>query len=202
LNPVTAAIALSVSMAQAPPRPFAPYNCQADLGRIDGASIGWVNMSLNGARQPVGRELFIRTGAFDASWQLDAGPPSRSGAMDPLSYTLELPADTSFPVTVAVAGDGRPLWRGSFERPAGTVVHGPPTETFSSIVLVWGRGHPIRNIYGIRRLEISVRPARGGTIHIRAPLPDWTRVARRTRSALLEVERQRRAGRCGLAATP
>jgi len=195
-------IALGLTAAQAAPQELSPYNCQVGLGPIGGAVSAWVSMSLDVSNRPVRRDLLMRIEAFLLSWRLDAGPLSAPEAMEPLTYTLELPATTPFPVSVNVSGDGRRLWRGSFAQSAGVVGHYPPLERFSSIRLVWGRGYPISNIFGVRRLDISVRDARGATIRRRISLPDWNMVVRRLGPALLEAERQRQAGSCTLTAIP
>ena len=200
--PIASLIALALSATQVAPQRYSPYNCQADLGATEGGSIAWVNVSVDGHNRPVRRELVIRMPALDATWRLGAGSLSGPGAMDPARYTLELPADMMFPVAVEVRGDQRRLWSGSFAQSAGRVAHYPSGESLLSVVLDWGRGHPVSNIYGVRQLEITVRDSHGATIRQRVPLPDWNWVARRSRLALAQAERQRQAGRCTLSAIP
>jgi hypothetical protein len=196
------AVVAAFSAAQAPPVQATPYNCRADLGMVDGGRVAWINLLLDDNRRPVRRELRVRNGRFDGVWDLMGAPTSRS-AMREASYTLELPVAATFPVDVRISGDGRPLWRGLFDHSASEVVHYPGMERFSSILLVWGAGRPITNVFDIERFQIVVRDARGVQIlNERVPLPNWRWIVARSRIALQQVERQRRSDGCGLSAIP
>jgi hypothetical protein len=198
-----ATVAAALSVAQTTPAQATPYNCQADLGMVDGGRIAWVNLLLDDNLRPARYELHVRRGRFDAAWQLGEVASSTQWVMQPSIYTVELPIVAVFPVEVRISGDGRLLWRGSFERSAGEIVHYPAMERFSSIVLVWGSGRPIADVFGIDRLDIAVRDARGAQIlNERVPLPDWRWIDAGSRAALREVERQRAGQRCGLSAIP
>jgi hypothetical protein len=191
-------IASILALAEPPPVRPIPYNCRADIRDGAGNVVGWVNLGLDEDRRPAHRDLHLRWEMLDATWDLDDGPASGPAAMRALTYTVELPRGTAFPVSVSVVGDGRRLWRGTVAQSTGEVMHNPGMASFPSIGFLWGRGREIANVYGIRRLEIMMRDGSGHAIPTaRLPLPDWRWLGQRIAVARAQVERMPLTGGCG-----
>jgi hypothetical protein len=192
-------LALAISMALAQPGlpTTLPLLCQADLPAVGGYTIAWVNLLVDGDYRPLSSAVFVRMNGFDAEWNLGGKGFSAPGTMISLSYNFPLPADSAYPVKVALTVDGRTTHETTYAAPPGNSGFSSDALGHRVYAVEVGRGE-ISNVFGAKRMSIRAVDSKGALItNEKLDLPNWTWLQRESQKAAQAAERQRHSKMCG-----
>jgi hypothetical protein len=170
--------------------------CQADLPRINGQRVAWVNLNVDAKFQRISAEVFLRKGELDAQWSIGRQKLRDPSSMIYLRY--DVPVTHSFvePVTLWAITDGHKGVEVSNAK-----VHEQVTfsaeKTFVSEEVATITETTVPNLFGVSSFIVEGRDKSGRIFRSTASMPNWSWFERETKRALAAAERKRAKKQCG-----